>query len=126
MVQWRRLSARQPLGDRSPPCTRKPSTHQCSSTFGFLMPKQPRADQDVGVISLVFYGVGSIGVGYLMFQSGYLPRLVGILLAIGGAGFVIRTFAVVLVPAAPTSILKLPMILVSPLRRSGCWPRALT
>jgi hypothetical protein len=63
-----------------------------------------------GVISLVFYGVGSIGVGYLMFQSGYLPRLVGILWAIGGAGFVIRTFAVVLVPAAPTEILQLPMI----------------
>lgn len=64
-----------------------------------------------GVVSLVFYGLGSIGVGYLMFQSGYLPRLLGILWAIGGAGFVLRTFAVVLAPGAPTSILQVPMIL---------------
>lgn len=64
-----------------------------------------------GVISLVFYGVGSIGIGYLMFRSGYFPRIIGVLWAIGGAGFVLRTFAVVLVPNIPTAILQAPQIL---------------
>jgi Domain of unknown function (DUF4386) len=64
-----------------------------------------------GLISLVFYGVASIGVGYLMFRSGYLPRILGVVWAIGGAGFVLRSFAGVLVPNIPTAILQAPQIL---------------
>jgi Domain of unknown function (DUF4386) len=64
-----------------------------------------------GAISLVFYGVASIGIGYLMFRSGYFPRILGVLWAIGGAGFVLRTFAYVLVPGIPTVILQAPQIL---------------
>lgn len=64
-----------------------------------------------GVISLVFYGVASIGIGYLMFRSGYVPRILGVLWVIGGAGFVLRTFADVLVPNIPTAILQAPQIL---------------
>lgn len=65
-----------------------------------------------GVISLVFYGMASIGIGYLMFRSGYFPRILGVLWAIGGAGFVLRTFADVLVPNIPSVILQAPQILV--------------
>jgi len=64
-----------------------------------------------GLISLVFYGVASIGIGYLMFRSGYFPRILGVVWLIGGAGFVLRTFAAVLVPNIPTAILQAPQIL---------------
>jgi len=64
-----------------------------------------------GLISLVFYGVASIGIGYLMFRSGYFPRILGVVWAIGGSGFVLRTFAAVLVPSIPTAILQAPQIL---------------
>ena len=64
-----------------------------------------------GAISLVFYGIASIGIGYLMFRSGYLPRILGVLWAIGGAAFVLRTFAFVVIPNIPTAILQAPQIL---------------
>lgn len=64
-----------------------------------------------GAMSLVFYGVASIGIGYLMFQSGYLPRILGVVWAIGGACFVLRTFAFVLIPNVPSAILQAPQIL---------------
>ena len=64
-----------------------------------------------GGMSLLFYGAGSVGFGYLIFQSGFLPRLLGILLAFGGIAFVLRSFTLVLVPAASSPLLQLPMIL---------------
>ncbi len=63
-----------------------------------------------GLISLVFYGVASIGIGYLIFRSGYFPQILGILWVLGGAGFALRTFAAVLVPNVPTAILQAPQI----------------
>ncbi len=63
-----------------------------------------------GLISLAFYGVASIGIGYLTFLSGYFPRILGVLWVIGGAGFVLRTFAAVLFPSVPTAILQAPQI----------------
>lgn len=64
-----------------------------------------------GGIFLVFYGVASILLGYLIFRSGYLPRFVGALLALGGVGFVMSNFAIVLAPAYASSSLLLPMII---------------
>jgi Domain of unknown function (DUF4386) len=61
-------------------------------------------------IFMVFYGAGSILIGYLIFRSGYLPGFVGALLAIGGAGFVMSNFANVLAPTYASLILVLPMI----------------
>jgi len=52
-----------------------------------------------GGIAFVFYGVASIVLGYLIFQSGYLPKVLGVLLALGGLGFVTRSFALILAPA---------------------------
>jgi len=64
-----------------------------------------------GGIFMVFYGVPSILLGYLIFQSGYLPKVLGVLLALGGLGFVTRNFALVLAPAYASSFFLLPMTL---------------
>jgi len=64
-----------------------------------------------GGIFMVFYGVASVLRGYLIFRSGYLPKVLGALLALGGLGFVTRNFALVLAPAYASDFLLLPMIL---------------
>jgi uncharacterized protein DUF4386 len=61
-------------------------------------------------IAFAFYGVGSILFGYLIFQSGYLPKLLGILLALSGLGFVIRTFLLILAPAYASLVFLLPTV----------------
>jgi hypothetical protein len=53
-----------------------------------------------GGLFFVFGGVGSILLGYLIFRSGYLPKILGALMALGGLGFVIRSFALALAPAS--------------------------
>lgn len=64
-----------------------------------------------GGLFFVFYGVASMLRGYLIFQSGYLPRFLGVLVALGGVGFVVLNFALALAPAYASDILLLPMIL---------------
>jgi hypothetical protein len=56
----------------------------------------------------MFYGCGSIVLGYLMYRSRLLPRFIGILVALGGFGFVGRTFTWVLAPAYSTPVLLIP------------------
>jgi len=63
-----------------------------------------------GSMSLVFYGVGSVIVGYLIFRSGYVPGLIGLLWVLGGLSFVISTFTFVLAPTYSPAILEGPMI----------------
>ena len=62
-----------------------------------------------GGIFLAFYGVASIVRGYLIFRSGYLPRVLGALLALGGLGFVAQNFALVLAPAYASNLFLLPL-----------------
>jgi len=64
-----------------------------------------------GGIFMVFYGVASVLRGYLIFRSGYLPKVLGVFLALGGLGFVARSFALVLAPAYASDGLLLPMSL---------------
>ena len=52
-----------------------------------------------GAVFSMFYGFACVFLGYLIFQSSFLPRVVGVLLALGGLGFVARTFVAVLAPA---------------------------
>jgi hypothetical protein len=62
-----------------------------------------------GWIFLAFYGVPTVIRGYLIVRSTYLPRVLGILLIVGGIGFIARDFAVVLVPALASGLLLAPM-----------------
>jgi uncharacterized protein DUF4386 len=59
-------------------------------------------------IAFVFYGIGSVVLGYLIFRSGFLPKVLGVLLVLSGLGFVVRTLALVLVPAYASSALLVP------------------
>lgn len=47
---------------------------------------------------LIFYGTGWIIRGWLMIASGYFPKLLGVLMIVGGLGFVARTLTIVLAP----------------------------
>lgn len=64
-----------------------------------------------GELFMVFYGVASIVRGYLIYQSGYLPKFLGAFLALGGFGFVIKNFTLVLAPGSSPSYLLLPMLI---------------
>jgi Domain of unknown function (DUF4386) len=64
-----------------------------------------------GTMSLAFYGAGSMFLGYLMYRSTYVPRILGALWALGGLCFVARTFTFVLVPAYSPALLQVPMVL---------------
>ena len=59
-------------------------------------------------IFFVFYGLASILRGYLILQSGYLPRFLGVLLLMGGLGFVAANFTAVLAPEYESDLLLLP------------------
>jgi hypothetical protein len=50
-------------------------------------------------ISLVFFGFYCLFLGYLIFTSTFLPRIVGILMAFAGFGFLVNSFANFLSPA---------------------------
>jgi hypothetical protein len=47
-------------------------------------------------ISLVFFGFSILVVGYLIFKSGYMPKILGILLIVAAVGYLIDGFANVL------------------------------
>ena len=44
-------------------------------------------------VAIVFFGLYCPLLGYLIFRSGYLPKFLGILLAIGGLCYIINSFA---------------------------------
>jgi hypothetical protein len=64
-----------------------------------------------GGIFMVFYGLADMIRGYLIIRSGYLPKVLGVLLALAGLGFVTKNFAQVLAPAYASNFLLLPMFL---------------
>lgn len=50
-------------------------------------------------LALLFFGVCCVLFGHLIHRSGYLPRLLGVLLVIGGWGYVVFSLAQMLAPA---------------------------
>ena len=60
-----------------------------------------------GLFSM-FYGVASVFLGYLIFRSSFLPKALGVLLSLGGLGFVTKTFLSVLAPAYASPVLLMP------------------
>ncbi len=49
-------------------------------------------------IAGIFWGIWLFPYGYLVFKSGFLPRILGVLLMIGGVGYLIQSFATILLP----------------------------
>jgi hypothetical protein len=49
-------------------------------------------------IGLIFFGVSLAMIGYLVWQSGYAPKILSILLFVAAAGYLIDSFAVSLLP----------------------------
>ena len=64
-------------------------------------------------VLMVFYGTAWAIRGYLIFRSGYLPRFIGVLFMIAGAGFVIRNFLLLLLPRAASDVFLAPMFLAA-------------
>jgi hypothetical protein len=61
-------------------------------------------------ISAVLFGTYNILTGYLIARSTFLPRMLGVLLAIAGVGYLINTFATFLAPDFAAHLL--PWILI--------------
>ena len=55
-------------------------------------------------IASIFWGLWLFPMGYLVFKSGFLPKILGILLMIGCFGYLIDSFAVLLLPGAEVNI----------------------
>jgi hypothetical protein len=49
-------------------------------------------------ISLIFFGCFCVVIGYLIFRSGYLPKVVGVLMQIAGLCYLVNSFALILAP----------------------------
>jgi hypothetical protein len=64
-------------------------------------------------VFMVFYGIAMMLRGALMFRSGYLPKTIGVLLAIAGLGFTSRAFILVLAPRFASSFLLVPMLVAT-------------
>jgi hypothetical protein len=61
-------------------------------------------------IALIFFGVECVLLGYLIVRSGYMPRVIGGLMLIAGACYVVNSFALLLSP--PLSSRLFPAILI--------------
>ncbi len=63
-------------------------------------------------VGLIFFGVECLIDGYLIFKSGYLPKVLGVMIQIAGVCYLINSFALILSPSL--SNLLFPLILVPP------------
>jgi hypothetical protein len=61
-------------------------------------------------VALIFFGCNCLVLGYLIFRSGYLPKVVGILMQIAGVCYLTDSFALILSPPLANRIF--PAILV--------------
>ena len=55
-------------------------------------------------VSLIFFGCECIVAGYLIFRSGYLPRVLGVLMALAGTCYLINSFALFVAPAVASRL----------------------
>lgn len=61
-------------------------------------------------IAGVFFGIYCVMIGYLAFRSGFLPRLLGVLMAIGGLCFLTSSFSMFLLPTFATRLPDITML----------------
>ncbi len=55
-------------------------------------------------ISLIFFAFDCLTMAYLIFHSSFMPRIIGVLLAIEGLGYLINSFSLFLSPALQARI----------------------
>jgi hypothetical protein len=66
---------------------------------------------------IIFFGVHLLLLGFLMFRSGFMPKIVSVLLIIAGIGYLVDSFGNILSPAytenktAPLFIVAIPAII---------------
>lgn len=65
----------------------------------------------IALLFLCMYGIASMLRGYLIMRSQYLPKVLGILLMIGGAGFFLRSATFLVAPSYSSPLLLIPMAL---------------
>jgi hypothetical protein len=88
----------------------------------YLKTFSPDQVNTLGLLSLKFYGAGAgvfmafYGIatfirGYLIYQSDFLPKTLGILAMIAGVGFIVKNFTLIVVPAYSTDLFLAPMFI---------------
>jgi hypothetical protein len=55
-------------------------------------------------VGLIFFGFACLVYGYLIFRSGYLPKLLGLLMQVAGLGYLVNSFAMLLAPGFAAKI----------------------
>jgi hypothetical protein len=70
-----------------------------------------RRSETIATLFLALYGIATMLRGYLFLRSTYLPKILGALLILGGAGFFLRTTTYLLAPAYSSPLMLLPMAL---------------
>lgn len=60
--------------------------------------------QDIWSVSLVLFGLHLVLIGYLAYKSGYVPRVLAVLLVIAGGGYLIDSFSGLLVASYSVSV----------------------
>jgi Domain of unknown function (DUF4386) len=60
--------------------------------------------KDIWAAGLVLFGLHLLLIGYLAYRSGYVPKFLGVLLAIAGLGYVADSFGAVLSPGSWTAV----------------------
>jgi hypothetical protein len=65
----------------------------------------------IATLFLILYGTATTIRGWLMFRSGYFPKWIGVLMMIGGAGFLLRTTTYILAPSFSSAIMVMPIAL---------------
>jgi hypothetical protein len=59
-------------------------------------------------IGLIFFGFECLILGYLIFRSGFLPKLIGVLIQIAGLCYLINSFAMIVAPGFSNFSLLIP------------------
>jgi hypothetical protein len=55
-------------------------------------------------IGLIFFGIACLVRGYLIFKTGYLPKILGVLMAIAGLSYLVNSFVLLLAPSLADAI----------------------
>jgi hypothetical protein len=75
-------------------------TYLCLMVYGYIF-----------TIFTGFYGIAVMLRGYLIFRSGYLPRILGGLVFLAGTGFLLKNVATLFAPRYDSMALVAPMLL---------------